>query len=244
MSYKRLILIGDSHFRGDGAEWPKLYGHLGPIPNQYRGNIWSNKIKTATSEELAIIHRQFYQDLGDKLNKHADQIIELRKTLGFGNQIAKHEKLEYENYCLNTSDISEILPFFKFQCNDLDLRNSLVLLGVPPAISNLTYQKEGERLKNISVSYIAQQIMFIKEFIENRGGHMLYMHTEDFPEQVYNPELNPYYIDLMPLLIHEGNLQSLLSNSYYWKKHDGRPFDASVHKQLGVIIGKKVAEMQ
>lgn len=232
MEYSKLILIGDSHFRGDGAEWPKLYGHLGPIPNEYRSNIWATKIKTADEATLIELNKQFYSAIGDKVLQNKDVVIQIRKSYSFGPILAKELGLKYENYAQGSSDVSKILPFFKYHCNHENLKNVLVIAGIPNAIENLSYQQKGEKLKNITIKHIASNIMLMKEYVENRGGHFLYMHTEDFPEELYDPKHNPYLMDLMLLLLHRGNLQSLLSNAYYWRKYDGKYFDAGAQKAL------------
>jgi hypothetical protein len=243
MNYKKLILIGDSNFRGDGAEWPKLYGHLGAIPNEFRTNVWSTYIKKASEEELPALHKKFYENLGPKLKLHTDTILQLRNEYSFGAILAKELGLEYENYCQGSDSLGEILPSLKYNCNLEDFNDCLVIAGIPPATSNLTFNQKNQRLKNITINYIASSIMLLKEYIENRGGHFLYMHTEDFPAELYSPEYNPFLIDMMMLLIHKGNMQSLMTNAYYWRKYDGRYFDASAQKNVAQIMAKLVVDM-
>ena len=244
MNYKKLIIIGDANFRGDGAEWPDLYKFIGPVPLEYRGNIWSTKIKKALPPELVGLHKEFYSALQEKVIKNKDKVLEIRKEKSFGSILAKELGLEYENYACGSTKINEILPFFKYHCNESNFKDTLVLAGIPPALENLTYNQNGDKLKNISIDHIASHIMLIKEYVENRGGHFMYMHTEDFPEQLYDPEHNPYLFDLMLLLLHKGNIQSLLTNAYYWRKFDGKFYDAAAQKNLAQSVAKLVVSLQ
>lgn len=244
MTYKRLIVIGDANFRGDGSEWPELIPHLGPIPREFRPNLWTLEIKKAAPEDFPKLHKKFYEGLGKLVLSKKDTVLKLREKNNFGKLLADKLKTSYENYCSSTTNVTEILPTFKFNCNNSDFTDSLVILGVPPAVHNLTFNQKGEKLKNITINHIASQILLIKEFVENRKGRFLYMHTEDFPEQLYDIEHNPYLYDLMPLCLHSGNIQSMLTNSYYWKRYDGRFFEASVHKQIAQTLYNKVVSLQ
>jgi hypothetical protein len=244
MEYKRVIILGDSHARGDGAEWPGIYGHLGPIPHEYRANTWKLKVKTAKPEEYPKLHQEFYGALYEKLVKNSEEVLKLRKTQSWGAHFAKLiPNCKYENYSTKDNEIESVLPFFKGNCEDMDLRDSLVILGVGNSGANITFRQNGTKLKNISVVHIAQSIMLIKEFVENRGGHLVVIHPEEFPESLYDPELNPYWIDLSPLLIHEGNFESMLGTGLYWRRFDGRHYDAGVQKVLGQNIFNLVADM-
>lgn len=240
MEYKRLLLIGDSHFRGDGAEWPKIYGHLGPIPKEYKSNIWLTKIKKGYPDELEQLHTEFYSGIGKNLSKNSNDVIEYRKKYSFGALIASKFKLKYENYALKTNLINQILPFFKYHCEDQNFKNTLVLAGIPPAHDNIVFNQQGTNLKNITIDYISSSILLIKEYVENRGGHFMYMHTEDYPEDLYNPELNPYFMDLLPFLLHQGDISSLLSSAYYWRKFDGKHYDAGAQKSIADNLLKKL----
>lgn len=243
MEYKKLIVIGDAHFRGDGAEWPKLYGHLGPIPNDYRANIWQNRIKKAKPEDLPNLNREFYQAIGDKIKRCSDEVLSLRQELSFGSILASELGLEYVNYCQSSGNIEDILPFFKHHSNEESLKGCLVFAGIPSSVNNITFNQKGDKLKNITLNYIASHIMLLKEYVENRGGHFIYMHTEDFPELLYDPERNPFLVDLMLLLVHRGNIQSLMTNAYYWRKYDGHYFDSSAQKNLAQNLKKLVVDL-
>lgn len=244
MEYKRVIIIGDSHARGDGAEWPGIYGHLGPIPNEYRANNWKLKIKNAKPNEYPELHREFYGAMYEKLLKNSEEVIKLRKTQSWGAHLCKLiPNCSLENYSTKDSDIEGVLPFFAGNCEDMDLRDSIVILGVGNSNANITFRQNGTKLKNISIVHIAQSIMLIKEFVENRGGRLVILHPEEFPESLYDAELNPYWIDLRPLLVHEGNFESMLGTALYWRRFDGRHYDAGVQKVLGQNIFKLVADM-
>lgn len=240
MSYKKLISIGDAHFRGDGAEWPKLYGYLGPIPKEYKSNFWLSRIKKGYPDELKSLHSEFYKAIKDPVVRSYNEIIDLRKKLSFPKLLAGKLGCAYENYALKTEDISEILPFFKTNCEDTNFKDTLIICGVPKAVKNLTYNQEGSKLSNITIKFIATNILLLKEFVENRGGHFMYMHTEDYPIELYDHKLNPYLMDILPFLIHQGDLASLLTQAYYWRKYDGRFYDAGTHKVIADILYKKL----
>lgn len=240
MSYKRLIAIGDSHFRGDGAEWPKLYGHLGPIPKEYKTNFWLTKIKKGFPDKLPELYNEFYSNLKPNIERSSNFVLEYRDKFSFIALLGQKMDIKPENYCLKTDYVKDILPFFKLHCEDTNFKDTLVLCGIPPAAKNLNYLQQGQKLANITILNLAANIVLLKEFVENRGGHFMYMHTEDYPVDLYNPTHNPYLIDLLPLLLHQGDLSSMLSQSYTWRKYDGKHYDAGAQKEIANIIYSKL----
>lgn len=244
MSIKKLFLIGDSHMSGAGAEWPKLFSHLGPVSKDYRPHIWSRKIKDVYPN-LDELHRKFYTDLGDKINSNKEIRKELMYKNSFGKYIAEHFDIPYEVLGSSVKHITDILPMFMYTMHDQDLKDALVLCGLPKVTSTLAfYQSHPDTtLVNKTVPNFASQIMLLKEFVENRGGKFVYFHTEDFPEELYSPTLNPFLTDLLPLLLMQGDLSLLLGSDTFWRKFDGKHYDAGTQKVIGQKLVKLVASL-
>lgn len=244
MDIKKVFFIGDTHMTGAGAEWPKLFGHLGPVPNKFRANLWSNTIRQ-NYPNLEKLYVEFYTELGDKIQKHHNEKIELRDKFSFASIIADRLQSDFELLGYGVNDISEVLPYFMSRLNEDSLKDCLVVMGVPKITSSLYFnQKQGDtKLSNKTLPLFASQIFLVKEYVENRGGKFLYFHTEDYPQELYTQEHNPYFIDLLPFRMFEGNLDSLLGLDSYWRKFDGKHYDAGTQKLLGDILYKIVANM-
>jgi hypothetical protein len=245
MSIKKLFLVGDSHMSGAGSEWPKLFSYLGPVSKDYRPHLWSRKIKEAYPN-LDELYKKFYEDLGPKIAPQQEQRKKLMFENSFGNYIASYLNVEYELLGSNVKYISDILPYIINNLHDEDLKGALIICGVPKVTDTLTYFQShpaAQALVNKTVPNFAAHIMLIKEFVENRGGKFIYFHTEDFPEELYNPKLNPYLTDLLPLLIFQGDIASILGNDSFWRKFDGKHYDAGTQKVIGQKLGKIVASL-
>lgn len=230
---------------GAGSEWPKIQGYLGPVPNDFKPHLWNNIIKKAYPN-LDELHVKFYKELGPKIGKKIKERDEFRNKFSFCAHMATTLKRDFEALGVSISSIEEVLPNFISRLTDTELKNCLVIAGLPKILNSLTYtQKPGNtKLSNITIPNFAAHLLLIKEWVENRGGKFVYFHTEDYPEELYNPELNPYFLDLVLLRLFEGDLSSLLGSSYYWQKYDGKHYAAGAHKviahKLSQIVGKLI----
>jgi len=225
---------------GAGAEWPKLYGFLGPVPSEFRTHNWTKKIKKGFPDDLPKLYSEFYEKLGTKIANQKDKRQELVNQYSFGAICSKILNVKFELLGSYTDSIYEILPSFNRNLDDENLKECLVIAGIPKITSSLTYtQPAGSpKLSNITILSFSSQILLLKEFVENRGGRFLYFHTEDHPDQIYDPAINPYFMELFPLKVFDGDLSSVLGADNYWRKFDGKHFEMAPQK----VIGQKLAE--
>lgn len=225
---------------GAGSEFPKLFNTLGPLPNNFKPHLWQKKIKKAYPE-LQSLHKEFYDTLGEKIAKKFREREELRLKYSFCSHISNILKVKYKAIGSQIVSIDEILPIFMEKLLDDNLKDCLVIAGLPKISNLLTYKAPpgSTKLTNTTIKSFASELLLIKEWVENREGKFIYFHTEDYPGELYNPAHNPYLVDLLLLRLYEGDLSSLLGSSNYWSKFDGRHYDAGAHK----IIGHKLAEL-
>ena len=246
---KRLIVTGDSHCAGYGTEWPDLYSFLGPVPHEYQQNIWLNKIRQGQGnlKELAI---EFVNAMAPKIiGKPAeDKMTELRQQFAWGKILADKIGVEYENIAVDAQSNKDIYrgllraPFWKKDPINMELSNAVVLVGITNPANILTYEAPpgSQKLKNITLEQLALDIVSIKNYIENRGGKMLYFHVDEYPEQLYNPQHNPYYMDMIPYLLLQQSFTSKLTKAYQYKRFDGKHYDRGTQKQLADIMYKQL----
>ena len=239
MGFKRIIFLGDSHLRGDGTEWPGLWKKIIKFDQGFNQQAWSHKVRTCNGDYKSL-RLEFDRYYGPKMQKHAAWILETRDKESFAARIAKYFNVPFTNYSNSFTSISEMLPFLNYTAIDLEYKDSFFLVSLPPAIGDVNYRMEGEKLKNVTIPNYAAQLMLIKEFIENRGGMMCYFHSEDYPEELYDMTLNPYLMDLGPLRVFEGHLGMLLGSSYQHKRMDGKHYDLSGQKMIAHLLIQKL----
>jgi len=235
MAVKKIIFLGDTFTRGDGAEWPGMFPKLGALPNDFKQNNWQLRLRKEVND-FSQLARDFNEFYGPRLVKNSEYVIETRKENGWTKRVAEHFKVPFKNYSNNFKSIGEYLPFLNYHSDD-DLKDCLVVGGILPIFSDLTFNHSNKsQLKNITIPYFASQLLLIKEFVENRGGIFIYFHTFDFPEELYNPEYNPYLLELRPLLLLDGLLENNIGQSFRYRKFDGIHYDLGGQKEIAKII--------
>ncbi len=246
---KRLIVTGDSHCAGYGTEWPDLYNFIGPVEQAYQQNIWLNTIRQG-QEKLNELSLEFVSAMSPKIigKPAAKKINTLREQFAWGKILADKIGVEYENIAFDAQSNRDIYrgllraPFWKGEPINMDLSNAVVLVGITNPTHILTYEAPpgSNQLKNITLEQLALDIVSMKSFIENRGGKMLYFHVDEYPEQLYNPQHNPYYMEMIPYLVLQQSFFSKLTKAHQYKRFDGKHFDRGTQKQLADIMHKQL----
>lgn len=235
MAIKKIIFLGDTFTRGDGAEWPGLFPRLGALPNEYKQNAWQLRLRKEV-DDFTKLSKDYSDFFGPKVIKNSEHVIEARKELGWAKRVADHFKVPFKNYSNNFKSIGEYLPFLNYHCDD-NLKNCLVVAGVLPIIRDITFNHANQtQLKNITIPYFASQILLLKEYVENRGGIFVYFHTFDFPEELYDPAYNSYLLEIRPLLLLEGIFENNIGQSFRYRKFDGIHYDLGGQKEIAKII--------
>jgi hypothetical protein len=239
MKVKKLIFIGDTFTRGDGAEWPSLYTKLGALPKEYKSNAWQIRLRKEV-DDFTQLANDFSTVYGPMMVKNGEYIIEQRKNFGWAKIVSKHFNLPHKNYSSNFKSLGEYLPFLNYHSDD-DLKDCLVVAGVLPIIKDLTFNHSKQtELRNITVPYFASQLLLLKEYVENRGGIFVYFHTQDFPDVLYDPNHNPFLLELRPLLLLDGHIENNIGHSFRYRRFDGIHYDVGGQKVIADIIVKQL----
>lgn len=235
MAVNKIIFLGDTFTRGDGAEWPGMFSKLGALPFEFKQNTWHQRLRKEVND-FSKLSQDFNKFFGPQLVKNAEYVIETRESQGWAKRVADHFKLPYKNYSNNFKSIGEYLPFLNYHSDD-DLKNCLVIAGILPIINDFTFNHANQKqLRNITVPYFASQILLMKEYVENRGGIFLYFHTTDYPEVLYDPKFNEFILELSPLLLLEGIFENNIGQSFRFRKFDGIHYDIGGQKEIARII--------
>lgn len=257
MAVNRVIFLGDSHVRGDGVEWPQFH----KLVDDDRGNPltaknWSQFLRE-NKGDFSTIRKEFLKQIdASKIDFNSITILnELRRENCWAKLFVENFKnfdLEYFNFASNVESnftIASNLAFGLFQgeTHIKKFKDTLVIAGLTYAQKDLTfYQPAGgdrTKLRNVTIPRLGHSIMFMKEYVENRGGHFAYMHIDDFPEELYDPKLNPFAYSIMPHTIFENSFYSNLTSDRIWRRYDGLHYGADTHKFLAEILYNKIHEV-
>jgi len=249
MSKKRLILLGDSHCAGFGTEWPDLYKFIGPVPLEFNQHSWLRTIRQG-QDNLPKLAQEFVQAMAPKIigTPAEDEMTSIREKLSWGKLLADKIGVEYENISFDAISNKDLYrriikePFWKGDPINMDLSNATILVGITEPSNILTYEAppRSQQLKNVTLEQLALDIISIKNFIENRGGKMLYFHVDSYPTQLYNPATNPYYMEMIPYLVMQQSFTSKLTKAYQYRRFDGKHFDRGTQKMLADIMFKQL----
>ena len=257
MSVNKVIFLGDSHVRGDGVEWPKFHQLVEEDrKHPLTAKNWSLFLKENRGN-FPKIRQEFLKQVHDSgIDFNSISVLdELRRENCWAKlfiQNFKNFNLEYFNFATNVEsnfDISSNLAYGLFENGQpiQDFKDTLVIAGLTYAQKDLTfYQPAGSnsnQLKNVTIPRLGQTIMFMKEYVENRKGHFAYMHIDDFPEELYDPKLNPYALNIMPHTIFDNSFYSNLTEDRKWRRYDGLHYGADTQKFLAEILFNKVHEI-
>lgn len=239
MKVNKIVFIGDSYTQGTGAEWPGLYKHLPSIPDEFKAQKWNLRLKrgTHTAEQNIADFAKFKQEYRFDFNKHKS-VLEAIKNTSWPAIIGKKFDLEVINEGFDAKSnfhiANRLTQTWSYNDDSNPFKDALVIYGVTDAIKDITYHQPigAPALKNITIPQLALTINYIKEFVSSRGGAFAYFHINDFPEELYDMKLNPFYYNIAPYLLFERSLHSFLPPSLSWKKWDGKHFDINGHKHL------------
>ena len=258
MAVNKVVFLGDSHVRGDGVEWPKFHQL---VEENHRSKLtaknWSTFLKE-NKNQFGVIRKEFlFQLQENKIDLNSISILtELRKENCWASQFVKlfkNDPLEYYNFANNVEsnfDIASNLAYGLFNEGEpiTTFKDTLVIAGLTYAQKDLTfYQPLGSdpsKLRNVTIPRLGQTVMFMKEYVENRGGHFAYMHVDEFPQEFYDPKFNPYAFSLMPHTLFEKSFYSELSEDRKWRRYDGLHYGADTHKFLAEILYNKVHKLE
>jgi hypothetical protein len=233
---KKIVAFGDTFTRGDGSEFPKVFAKMGALPSGFKQHDWIFRLRKEI-QDYSELKKDFAEVYGPKLVASSDFVLEARKKDSWLPHVAKYFKIDnYENVSNNFSSLGEYLPFYSYHGDD-NLNDTLVICGVLPILNDLTFNHSNQsKLKNITIPLFASYLLLLKEYVENRGGIFVYFHTQDFPEELYNPEYNPFLLELRPLLLVDGLFSSNMGNSFSYRRFDGVHFDSGGQKEIARII--------
>ena len=240
MKVSKVLFLGDSYVEGIGAEWPGLYKKLPNVPNDFTAQKWQSRLKRGEHTELQNFtdFSNFKAQYRFDFNKSKD-VVRVRKEDSWPSLVAKKFNLHITNDGFDAKSTfhiaNRLTQTYSFHSEGNPFKDTLVVLGVTDAIKDITYHQSpgAQALKNITVPQLALNINYIKEFVSSRGGAFTYFHINDFPEELYDGVLNPFYYNLTPYLLFNRSLHSFLPPSLIWKKWDGKHFDINGHKHLG-----------
>ena len=257
MSVNKVIFLGDSHVRGDGVEWPQFHKLVeDDRDNPLTAKKWTLFLKENRGN-FSTIRKEFINQINEsKIDFNSISILDqLRKENCWAKLFVENFKnfdLEYFNFASNVEsnfNIASNLAYGLFHegAPIQDFKDTLVIAGLTYAQKDLTYYQpaggDSSKLKNVTIPRLGQTIMFMKEYVENRGGHFAYMHIDDFPEELYDPKFNPFAMNIMPHTIFENSFYSNLTPDRYWRRYDGLHYGADTQKFLAEILYDKIHEV-
>lgn len=239
MKVSKIIFIGDSYTQGLGAEWPGLYKKLPNVPNEFTAVKWNQRLKRGQYTDTQNIEAftKFKQNYRFNFDKDA-LVLKARKENSWPALVGKKFEVEILNEGFDAKSnfhiANRLTQTWSFEGDGDPFKDALVIYGVTDAIQDITYHQPigAPNLKNITIPQLALNINYIKEFVSSRGGAFAYFHINDFPEEMYDMKLNPFYYNITPYLLFQRSLHSFLPPSLTWKKWDGKHFDINGHKHL------------
>lgn len=243
---KKILFLGDSHVQGVGTEWPSLYKSIRKVPSELTQGKWLNFIRNNKGNDEVV--RKKYLELTEKIRydfEKGKDVLQARKEFSWASLVCKWYDKEYTNDAFNAKSNFHIANYltrgWSFE-EATPFEDTLVVLGVTDAIQDITYHQpyNSSSFKNITVPQLGLTINYIKEFVTSRGGKFAYFHVNDFPEELYDAQLNPFYYNILPYLLFDRSLHSYLTPSQSWRKWDGKHYDLPVQKFLSGILIKEL----
>lgn len=246
MVVKKILFLGDSHVQGVGTEWPSLYKSLRKVPSELTQGKWTNFIRQ-NKEDSSIVRKKYLKLTSNiRFDFEKDQaVLDSRKKFSWGSLVCQWYDKQYFNDAFDAKSNFHIANYltrgWSFEEAN-PFQETLVILGVTDAINDITYHQpyKTQAFKNITIPSLAFTINYIKEFVTSRGGKFCYFHVNDFPEELYDVKLNPFYYNISPYLLFDRGLHSFLTPSQEWRKWDGKHYDVSVQKFLSGILIKEL----